>query len=128
MPGGTAPVTILDQLFLAGGTKSVRGYSEGELSAVTIENLDLGGTELVVLNGEIRFPVHRWFGGAAFVDAGNTFGAREEISLRKLAIGTGLGLRILTPLAAFRFDFGYPMTERYGSRQVRFHFSVGQMF
>ncbi len=125
---GTAPLTIIDQLFLAGGTNSVRGYSEGELSAVNVETLNLGGTELVVLNGEVRFPLHRWLGGAAFVDAGNTFGAREEISLRKLAIGTGLGLRIMSPLAAFRFDFGYPMTEGYGPRKVRFHFSVGQMF
>ncbi len=125
---GTPPLTILDQFFEAGGSNSVRGYSEGQLSALTFRDLTLGGPELLVLNGEVRFPLHRWFKGAAFVDGGNTFLKRNSISLGELAVGAGIGLRVQTPLASIRFDVGYPMTAKYGSQQVRFHFSVGQMF
>jgi outer membrane protein assembly factor BamA len=126
--GGTTPLTILDEFFLAGGTNSVRGYSEDALSAVRFQEVNLGGTELVVLNGEVRFPFNRWLTGAAFVDAGNTFTSRYEIALRNLAVGTGAGVRIQTPLTSFRFDLGYPLSTDYGKQSLRFHFSIGPMF
>ena len=126
--GGTPPLTIVDEFFLAGGTNSVRGYSEDALSAVTFQEVNLGGTDLVVLNGEVRYPFNRWLTGAAFVDAGNTFTSRFEIALRNLAVGTGAGVRIQTPLTSFRFDLGYPLTTGYGQRSLRFHFSIGPMF
>ena len=56
---GTAPVSVLDLFFLAGGTNSVRGYKAGSLSAVTVSDYFLGGTRLVVLNGEDPVP-HLW--------------------------------------------------------------------
>jgi len=128
--GGTAPLTIVDEFFLAGGTNSVRGYSEDALSAVQFGEYNLGGTELVVLNGEVRYPFNRWLTGAAFVDAGNTFTSRNrfQISSRNLAVGTGAGVRLQTPLTSFRFDLGYPLSPGYGKRSLRFHFSIGQMF
>jgi len=95
---------------------------------VTFQEVNLGGTDLVVLNGEVRYPFNRWLTGAAFVDAGNTFTSRFEIALRNLAVGTGAGVRIQTPLTSFRFDLGYPLTTGYGQRSLRFHFSIGPMF
>ncbi|HSG01389.1 MAG TPA: translocation/assembly module TamB domain-containing protein, partial [Vicinamibacterales bacterium] len=138
---GTPPLSALDLFFTAGGTNSVRGYPEGALSAVTTnvlfvddvelvldEPLRLGGTELLVLNGEVRYPVWRWFRGVVFLDAGNTFLGWRDISLSKMALGGGLGIRIDTPLAPLRFDFAYPLTTSYGYRGLRIHFSIGQMF
>jgi len=78
----------------------------------------------------VRYPFNRWLTGAAFVDAGNTFTSRNrfQISSRNLAVGTGAGVRLQTPLTSFRFDLGYPLSPGYGKRSLRFHFSIGQMF
>ena len=32
-----------------------------------------GGSALLVLNGELRFPVYRWLKGVGFVDLGNVY-------------------------------------------------------
>ncbi len=125
---GTAPLSAIDLFFTAGGTNSVRGYSEGSLSAVSVGELELGGTQLVVLNTEARFPIWGPISGVAFVDAGNTFARFEDIAFNDLAVGAGIGLRIRTPLAPLRLDFGYPLTTGFGDEKVHVHFSVGQMF
>jgi outer membrane protein assembly factor BamA len=125
---GIAPVSIIDLLFLAGGTNTVRGYPEGSLSAVTVSDIDLGGTALLVLNGELRFPISRRLSGAGFVDAGNTFFSATNVTLSELAVGAGLGVRIQTPLVPLRLDFAFPLTTKYGHSGLRVHFSIGQMF
>jgi outer membrane protein insertion porin family len=126
--GGVAPVNILDYLFTAGGTTTVRGYAEASLSAVDFFGVNLGGTDVVILNGEVRFPIVKWFKGVVFVDAGNTFIDRSQIALNDLAVGTGFGLRIRTPLAPIRIDLGFPTPRRPGDPRFRWHFSIGQMF
>ncbi len=125
---GTTPISILDVLFEAGGTNTVRGYQEESLSAFNVAGFALGGTELLILNGELRFPLRKLFSGAVFVDAGNTFASTADIALDGLAIGAGLGLRVRTPLAPLRLDFAYPFSSQYGQSGVRIHFSIGQMF
>ena len=125
---GTPPISIVDLLFEAGGTNTVRGYPEESLSAFTVAGFALGGTDLLVLNGELRFPISKLFGGAMFVDAGNTFASTADIALDRLAVGAGLGVRIRTPLAPLRLDFAYPFSSEFGQSGLRFHFSIGQMF
>jgi outer membrane protein insertion porin family len=125
---GTTPVSVLDVLFQAGGTNSVRGYPEESLSAFNVAGFALGGTELLVLNGEVRFPIRKLLSGAAFVDAGNTFASAADIVLGKLAVGAGLGVRVRTPLAPLRLDVAYPFNAPNGQSGVRVHFSIGQMF
>jgi outer membrane protein assembly factor BamA len=125
---GTTPISILDLLFEAGGTNTVRGYSEESLSAFNVAGFALGGTDLLILNGELRFPIRKLFSGAAFVDAGNTFASPADIALGRLAVGAGLGLRVRTPLAPMRLDFAFPLSSGFGQSGLRVHFSIGQMF
>jgi outer membrane protein assembly factor BamA len=125
---GTAPVSVIDVLFNAGGTNSVRGYPEDSLSAINVAGFALGGTDLLVLNGELRFPITKRLGGAAFIDAGNTFASVRDLQLGGLALGAGVGIRIRTPLAPLRLDVAYPFSAAYGHHRVRVHFSIGQMF
>jgi outer membrane protein insertion porin family len=125
---GTAPVSVIDLFFDAGGTSTVRGYPEDSLSAINLAGFALGGPDLLILNGELRFPISKRLGGAAFVDAGNTFATIANLTLGRLAIGAGLGLRIRTPLAPLRLDFAHPFSPEYGRHGVRIHFSIGQMF
>ncbi len=121
-------ISILDLLFEAGGTNTVRGYPEESLSTFNVAGFALGGTDLLVLNGELRFPISKLFSGAAFVDAGNTFASTADIAFDQLAVGAGLGLRVRTPLAPLRLDFAYPFSSQFGQSGLRFHFSIGQMF
>ena len=124
----TTPISIIDLLFNAGGTNSVRGYAEDSLSAINAAGFALGGTDLLVLNGELRFPITKRFSAAAFVDAGNTFASIADITLGRLALGAGLGVRFRTPLAPLRLDFAHPFSNEFGKHGIRVHFSIGQMF
>ena len=125
---GTTPISIIDLFFNAGGTNTVRGYAEDSLSAINAAGFALGGTDLLVLNGELRFPITKRFSGAAFVDAGNTFASISDITLGRLALGAGLGVRFRTPLAPLRLDFAHPFSNEFGKHGIRVHFSIGQMF
>ena len=124
--GGVPPLTAFDLFFNAGGTESVRGYSQDELAAYDFLGAPLGGTKLLVVNGELRAPLIWRLGGVLFADAGNTFREPQPIRFRDLAVGLGVGLRINTPLAPVRIDFGFPRSlDKSG---FRWHFSIGQMF
>jgi outer membrane protein insertion porin family len=125
--GGVPPLTVFDLFFKAGGTQTVRGYKQDELTGYEAFGIPLGGTRLVVLNQEIRVPIAGIFRGVLFADAGNTFADRTKFSPSDLAVGVGFGLRIKTPLAPIRIDLGYPLPRRPGS-SLRWHFSIGQMF
>jgi outer membrane protein insertion porin family len=119
-------LTVFDLFFNAGGTESVRGYSQDELSAYEFAGAPLGGTKLLVLNTELRAPLFWRFGGVLFADAGNTFAESQPIRFRDMGTGLGVGLRINTPLAPVRIDLGYPL--RFEQSGFRWHFSIGQMF
>jgi len=123
------PITILDRFFDAGGSQTVRGYAEDSLSAVDVYGVPVGGSKLLLLNQEVRFPLFsKWLQGAAFVDAGNTFKPGTSIKLDELAVGVGFGIRIMTPFAPIRIDVGYPLDRRPQDSSYRFHFSIGQIF
>ena len=126
--GGVPPLTVFDLFFKAGGTQTVRGYKQDELSGYEISGIPLGGTRLVVFNEEIRLPIAGILRGVLFADAGNTFANRTDFSLSDLEVGVGFGLRIRTPLAPIRIDVGYPVSRQPGSAGWRWHFSIGQMF
>jgi outer membrane protein assembly factor BamA len=125
--GGTNPYSAPDLLFKAGGSQTVRGYSQDSLSAIMRDGIPLGGTRLLIANQELRVSVNRWLGGVIFADAGNTFG-NQGIVLRDLAVGLGFGVRITTPLAPLRIDFGFPVPRRPGDPRYRWYISIGQMF
>ena len=124
--GGPFTPTIFDLFFNAGGTESVRGYSQDALSAYSFFDAPLGGTKLLVGNAELRAPLFWRLSGVLFADAGNTFANAQPIRLDGLGVGLGFGFRINTPLAPIRIDLGFPRS--FGETGVRWHFSIGQMF
>ncbi len=119
-------VLILSERFFAGGGRTVRGYADDGLGPRDALGFAAGGNALVVLNQELRFPVYRWIGGVSFVDAGNVFATIGDLSLTDLAVGTGVGLRIQTPVVLLRADYGFPL--RGTNRQGKWIFSIGQTF
>ena len=124
---------IVSERFLLGGATTVRGYAEDSLG--TRDSLGLpGGDALLAFNGELRFPVHGWLRGVAFVDAGNVFASSGDLSIRDLAVGYGVGLRLASPFALIRVDFGIPAStvspDRRGNQfsSGRVYFGIGHIF
>ena len=64
----------------------------------------------------------------AFVDAGNVFPSPSAIDFGMLDVGAGAGLRLVTPYALIRVDYGVPMARGFGFKDGRWYFSVGQAF
>ena len=124
--------------FFAGGDNTVRGFAQDRLGARGVldrRGVSLGGNALLVMNGELRFPLVTKInlGGAAFVDVGNVFARVNDFDLGDLRTGAGFGLRWKSPVGPLRIDLGWKTTRRTfenGTREPRFsyHFSIGQAF
>jgi outer membrane protein insertion porin family len=125
---GFDQVLIPSDRFFAGGGNSVRGYAEQILSPTDFLGTVVGGNALLVLNQEIRFPMFKYVRGVGFIDAGRAFETVSQLSLKDLAVGTGIGFRVQTPVVLLRFDVGVPLDASYGPRRPRWFFSIGQMF
>lgn len=125
---------IVSERFLLGGATTVRGYGENALGPRDVFGLPAGGDALLALNAEVRFPVRGWVQGVGFVDAGNVFAARGDLSLRDLFVGYGLGLRLASPFAMLRVDFGIPAQTLNPTRPAnqlksgRWYFGIGHIF
>jgi outer membrane protein insertion porin family len=122
--------------FKAGGATTVRGYPENSLGPSDFFGLPKGGGQLVILNQEIRFPMFWWFGGVAFVDAGNIFDAEYPFDWSELKVGYGAGLRLSSPVGMLRLDFGIPGSSLQSLPTLkpnslsagRWYFGLGHVF
>jgi outer membrane protein insertion porin family len=138
---GEVQVDILGDLpaserFFAGGDTTVRGFALDQLG--TPETLDpngfpLGGNAVIVLNAELRVPVWRDLGIAAFMDGGNVFSRVTDISLEDLRGSAGLGLRYRSPIGPLRVDLGFKLDRRVLpngqlEKPSALHISLGQAF
>jgi outer membrane protein assembly factor BamA len=121
-------VLIPSERFYAGGANSVRGYREDDLGPRSVLGDADGGYALLVLNGELRFPVYRWLKGVGFVDVGNVYPKISDISLSDLQIGIGAGARFDTPFGLIRFDLGVPANRRSFDPRWRIHVGLGHAF
>jgi outer membrane translocation and assembly module TamA len=121
-------VLIPSERFYAGGANSVRGYREDDLGGRSILGDAEGGSALVVLNGELRFPVYRWLNGVGFIDLGNVYPTVGDLSLTDLRLGLGAGARLDTPFGLIRFDLGVPVSPRSFDPSWRLHIGLGHAF
>jgi outer membrane protein assembly complex protein YaeT len=124
---------IPSERFQLGGATTVRGYAENSLGPRTPLGFSAGGDAVLTVNGELRFPVRGWVQGVAFIDAGNVFAQRSDLSFRDLAVGYGIGLRLASPFAMLRVDFGVPGNTVDGRpanqwSSGRWYFGVGHIF
>lgn len=139
---GQPVVERLDDLpaserFFAGGDTTVRGFSLDQLGTFpgTLDQngFPLGGNAVLVLNAELRVPVWRDLGVAAFMDGGNVFRRPNDFSLDDLRGAAGLGLRYLSPVGPLRLDLGFKLDRRVLpngrlERPSALHISLGQAF
>jgi outer membrane protein assembly factor BamA len=84
----------------------VRGVIEDGLGPRDFFGDASGGEAMLLLNQEIRVPVYRWVRAVGFLDAGNVFARPADLSVMDLVGSVGAGLRVATPYALLRVDFG----------------------
>jgi outer membrane protein assembly complex protein YaeT len=129
---GSGQDLIPSERFYAGGGTSVRGYATDVLGPQDFFGIPTGGNALLVLNEELRFPLFTIFSGVGFFDAGNVFASVGDLSLSDLATSVGLGVRVATPFALIRFDYGVPLNPSPdlppSTWRTRWFFSLGQAF
>lgn len=135
-----------NKTFYAGGSNSVRGWKSRDLvptekidyAGVTAETDRLrGGTFWLEGSFELRQKLHQYFGYAVFVDYGNTWNGWKRVQVKDIAVAVGLGLRIYTPIAPFRLDFGTKFYDPADNRMIfkknfldnlSIHFGIGEAF
>jgi len=98
----------LSESFWLGGF-DLRGYEFDEFR----------GNRMVLLSGEWRVPLLEGVQGVVFVDAGNAWQSGDSVTLN---VGTGVGVRFLTPFGAIRLDVAA------GKRRVFTYVTLGQSF
>jgi outer membrane protein assembly complex protein YaeT len=120
---------IISYRHFAGGSNSHRGYKREELGPTDPEGNPQGG-ELSLLGGaELRFPFWKFLQGSLFLDAGQVWFRRQELSLSDLSYAWGPGLALKTPVGPIRFDYGVRIDPPDDGRPKRvFHFAVGYAF
>ena len=122
----------IKQLYV-GGPNSIRAWQSRELGPggfsdlliIPVENelFYQAGDIKLELNIEYRFDVIWYLEGAFFIDAGNIWSLREDISranakistsfYEQIAVGAGWGLRFDFTYFVIRLDFGYKMRNPY---------------
>ena len=128
--GDSTKVPIFERFF-AGGVRTIRGYDEravGPLDAVTAD--PVGGESMLVGNLEYTIPVIQYVKLATFYDVGNVWPSIEDFGSGGYKSGTGVGLRVKTPIGPINLDYGYPLNDEPGQegRSGKFYFSVSRGF
>jgi outer membrane protein insertion porin family len=96
-------------------------------------NAALGGRAMAIGNAEVTFPIFKnLVKGAVFYDIGNVWektkfwGEKEESGFKS---GTGVGVRVKTPIGPVKLDYGFPLNDNYDDkREGEFYFSVSHGF
>lgn len=128
--GDSEKVPIFERFF-AGGARSIRGYDERTVGPLDLNTEDpIGGESLFVGNIEYTIPLIEFIKLAAFFDVGNVWAKTEDFASGELKSGTGVGLRVKTPIGPINLDYGYPLNDEPGQdeRSGKFYFSVSRGF
>ena len=135
-------VPIFERFFV-GGPLTVRGFRRNTLGPTIdvpdgarpdsgTEAFNIGGTEQLIGNVEVEFPIFQKVGirGVLFMDGGNAFDRRDPWSdeLDQLRFAWGFGIRWFSPIGPLRFEWGFPFAPEEGEESSVFDFSIGNFF
>jgi len=105
--------------FLLGG-ETLRGFAFESVGLPTEDGGITGAKHMALASLETDYRLTRWFGVAAFSDAGQVYDDKIDTQLK---IGSGVGLRGFTPVGVVRLDMAWAISEP--ERPWRLHFSLG---
>lgn len=131
---GDKPIPFLER-YRMGGPDDLRGYrfqSRGPISYIRrapgepSTPIGEGGTKRLLFQLEYFFPIipDANIKGLFFTDVGRVFDDNEGFSLNNMDRDVGFGFRWITPIAPFRFEWGFPV-ENGKLGPAEFHFLLG---
>jgi translocation and assembly module TamA len=124
--GGTASPEFAElppsQRFVTGGTTTVRGFSYQSLGPRDAGGDLVGGNLMATGSAELEARVFHKFGVAGFIDTGNAFAD----TWKTFEVGTGVGLRWVSPVGLLRLDGAWGVS--WGSDPFQIHFVIGPVF
>ncbi len=125
----------ISERFFAGGRTTHRAYRRDRLGVrgeTLIESdgefVSVGGSGLVLLNLDWRFPIAGPVGGVVFADAGNVWSDWREIDASELKAGAGLGVRYESPIGPIRLEVGWKLDREPGESETVVFLSFGNPF
>jgi outer membrane protein assembly complex protein YaeT len=122
-------VLTFAEKFRTGGSTTMRGFVYNTVvPGEDALSIFFGGDSVLILNEELRFPIHKWFSGATFVDIGNVYRNISDFNPTDLRYSAGLGMRIGTGSFLLRFDLGFNLDPEEDESRAVFHFGIGQAF
>jgi outer membrane protein assembly factor BamA len=134
------------QLYFSGGGSSLRGFPIDEAGPQRIVpfcnvlsqqsgcvniTVPVGGTQLFILNSEVRFPLHinKALAGVIFYDGGNVYSAINLPNfVNNYSNTVGIGLRYATPIGPIRIDVGRNLNPVPGISATQYYITLGQAF
>lgn len=132
--GESNEVPIFERYF-TGGRSTIRGYDQEKVGipgkTISYDGstwTPTGGNMLLVLNGELRFPLFKGLGMVAFVDGGNVWRNVEEFDVSEIRATAGAGIRYNTPIGPLRLDIGCKFDREEGEDKCIPHFTLGHAF
>ena len=122
--------------FFAGGANTIRGFRERRVGpSDPVSNDPVGGEAVLIgtleevmtlFKDEHGKPILK---GSLFWDVGNVWRKVGDFG-QSLKSGTGVGMRVNTPIGPVRVDVGYPITRPgdQKKRTPRLHFNISRSF
>jgi len=129
----------LFERYFPGGINSIRGFQSRTMGprearknrfGQVVNTTPIGGSQQVILNNEIIFPIVPAIGlkGVVFVDAGNAYLAEEGFTLDETRYSVGAGVRWLSPLGPLRIELAEALNAEDTDETQLIGFSFGGPF
>lgn len=131
--GGSTNVPPYENFF-AGGSRTVRGYRDGELGPRDSYGNPYGGKfrTTAQMNMVIPMPIEtdgKSTRAALFYDVGNVFAERNDFTVGQLRHTAGINFQWFTPfLGLLDLSYAFPLNEKPGDRIERFQINFGTGF
>jgi len=123
--GEKVPVS---ELYTLGGMNTIRGFKYGEIGPRDNLGNVVGGKRMAIFNTEITFPIGNVPGlsGLVFLDAGNAY--NERIDLSNIKKSYGIGFRWVTPMGPLRLEYGKVINPKDYESSGGWDFTIGTFF
>ena len=128
---GLRQTVPISERFFAGGRTSHRAYRRDRLGIdgdSILEEIELGGEGLALVNLDYRFPIAGPIGGTIFVDSGNVWAVAGDVSLDDFKTGAGVGIRYRSPIGPLRLEVGWKLDRLPGESSPLVLVSFGNAF
>lgn len=116
--------------FFAGGFDSVRGYARRRIGPLipAVGGDPVGGNTLLETSIELSRPIIDKFVGVVFLDGGQVTVQSYKFPIDDLSLGTGAGVRYLSPIGPVGIDLGFPLDRRYDDPPWQVQVALGLAF